>query len=166
MTSPSHGEDRRFNSGRAHHFSRLDSISSESFFNSFFHHVRCSKSSQKALFFSSWSLLQIITKSPLFFHGKNGQNSQISVKSVNTRHYMQKDGFPSVNVGGKERVTRALLGSTVVVADFLATVHIEIVFLLVGLWGVLTSAFGYCPFNTLMGRNSCVLPEASQKATS
>ena len=116
----------------------------------FFHHVRCSKSSQKAL----------------FFHGKNGQNSQKSVKSVNTSHYMQKDGFPSMNIGGKERVTRALLGSTVVVADFLATVHIEIVFLLVGLWGVLTSAFGYCPFNTLMGRNSCVLLEASQKATS
>ena len=105
-------------------------------------------------------------KKPSFFHGKNGQNSQKSVKSVNTSHYMQKDGFPSMNIGGKERVTRAVLGSTVVVADFLATVHIEIVFLLVGLWGVLTSAFGYCPFNTLMGRNSCVLPEASQKATS
>jgi hypothetical protein len=42
----------------------------------------------------------------------------------------------------------------------LATVQIEVLFLLVGLWGVLTSAFGYCPFNTLMGRNTCQLPEA------
>ena len=29
------------------------------------------------------------------------------------------------------------------------------VFLIIGLWGVLTSAFGYCPFNGLFNRNSC-----------
>ena len=61
------------------------------------------------------------------------------------------------NVGGKERITRAVFGSGVVVVDFLATVQIEIVFLLVGLWGVLTSAFGYCPFNGLLNRNSCTI---------
>ena len=61
------------------------------------------------------------------------------------------------NVGGKERVARAAFGSGVVVVDFLATVQIEIVFLLVGLWGVLTSAFGYCPFNGLLNRNSCTI---------
>jgi len=61
------------------------------------------------------------------------------------------------NVGGKERVARAAFGSGVVVVDFLATVQIEIVFLLVGLWGVLTSAFGYCPFNGLLNRNSCAI---------
>ena len=52
---------------------------------------------------------------------------------------------------------RAVFGSSVVIVDFLATVQIEILFLLVGLWGVLTSAFGYCPFNGLLNRNSCVI---------
>ena len=50
---------------------------------------------------------------------------------------------------------RAVFGSGVVIFDFLATVQIEIAFLIVGLWGVLTSAFGYCPFNGLLNRNSC-----------
>ena len=59
------------------------------------------------------------------------------------------------NVGGRERLLRAVFGSGVVIFDFLATVQIEIVFLIVGLWGVLTSAFGYCPFNGLLNRNSC-----------
>ena len=62
------------------------------------------------------------------------------------------------NVGGKERTLRAVFGSGVVVADFLATVQVELVFLVVGLWGVLTSAFGYCPFNGMLNRNSCALP--------
>ena len=61
------------------------------------------------------------------------------------------------NVGGKERALRAVFGSGVVIADFLATVQIEIEFLLVGLWGVLTSAFGYCPFNGLLNRNTCTI---------
>ena len=61
------------------------------------------------------------------------------------------------NVGGKERALRAVFGSGVVIVDFLASVQIEILFLLVGLWGVLTSAFGYCPFNGLLNRNSCVI---------
>ena len=38
------------------------------------------------------------------------------------------------NVGGKERALRAVFGSFVVVADFLANVQIEILFLIVGLW--------------------------------
>ena len=62
-----------------------------------------------------------------------------------------------MNVGGRERALRAVFGSSVVIVDFLATVQIEILFLLVGLWGVLTSAFGYCPFNGLLNRNSCVI---------
>ena len=61
------------------------------------------------------------------------------------------------NVGGRERALRAVFGSSVVIVDFLATVQIEILFLLVGLWGVLTSAFGYGPFNGLLNRNSCVI---------
>ncbi len=61
------------------------------------------------------------------------------------------------NVGGMERVARAAFGSGLVLFDFFATVHIEVVFLVVGLWGVLTSAFGYCPFNGLFNRNTCAV---------
>ena len=61
------------------------------------------------------------------------------------------------NVGGRERALRAVFGSSVLIVDFLATVQIEILFMLVGLWGVLTSAFGYCPFNGLLNRNSCII---------
>ena len=61
------------------------------------------------------------------------------------------------NVGGKERALRTVFGSFVVVADFLANVQIEILFLIVGLWGVLTSAFGYCPFNWMLNRNTCAI---------
>jgi len=59
------------------------------------------------------------------------------------------------NVGGVERLTRLLFGSSFVIADFFATIQVEIIFLIVGLWGVGTSALGYCPFNGLLGRNSC-----------
>ena len=61
------------------------------------------------------------------------------------------------NVGGLERILRALLGSSLVLLDFFATLQLEIVLLILGLWGVLTSAFGYCPFNGLMGRNTCAI---------
>ena len=61
------------------------------------------------------------------------------------------------NVGGLERILRALFGSSLVLLDFFATLQLEIVFLILGLWGVLTSAFGYCPFNGLMGRNTCAI---------
>ena len=73
---------------------------------------------------------------------------------------MQKGGFFSHEKRwGRERVARAMFGSGVVIFDFLATVQIEIVFLVVGLWGVLTSAFGYCPFNGLLNRNSCAISQ-------
>ena len=61
------------------------------------------------------------------------------------------------NVGGLERILRAVFGSSLVLIDFFATLQLEIVFLILGLWGVLTSAFGYCPFNGLMGRNTCAI---------
>ena len=65
------------------------------------------------------------------------------------------------NVGGRERAMRAVFGSSVVVIDFLASVQIELVFLVIGLWGVFTSAFGYCPFNGLLNRNTCQIDTSS-----
>lgn len=61
------------------------------------------------------------------------------------------------NVGGAERALRAMFGTGFVVADFFANVQIEVLFLAIGLWGVLTSALGYCPFNSIMGRSTCAV---------
>jgi len=61
------------------------------------------------------------------------------------------------NVGGSERIARAMFGSSFVLLDFFATIQLEFVFLVLGLWGVLTSTFGYCPFNGLLGRNTCAI---------
>ena len=68
------------------------------------------------------------------------------------------------NVGGTERIARAAFGSGIVVADFLASVQIELVFLVIGLLGVFTSAFGYCTFNGLLNRNTCQIDLSSSKA--
>ena len=70
---------------------------------------------------------------------------------------MNVDFCAMKNVGGLERILRAVFGSSLVLIDFFATLQLEIVFLILGLWGVLTSAFGYCPFNGLMGRNTCAI---------
>ena len=84
-----------------------------------------------------------MTDEHLTYGGNNALNAQFRIF------------FFMKNVGGRERTLRAVFGSGIVIFDFLATVHIEIVFLVVGLWGVLTSAFGYCPFNGLLNRNTC-----------
>ena len=67
------------------------------------------------------------------------------------------------NVGGRERTMRAVFGSSVVVVDFLASIQVELVFLVIGLWGVFTSAFGYCPFNGLLNRNTCQIDTSAAK---
>lgn len=81
----------------------------------------------------------------------------IAVRSKQSLKNKKTDFSNMKNVGGKERAARAMFGSGVVLFDFFATVHIEVVFLVVGMWGVLTSAFGYCPFNGLLNRNSCTI---------
>lgn len=61
------------------------------------------------------------------------------------------------NVGGLERAMRAVFGTGFVLADFFASVQIEVLLLGLGLWGVLTSALGYCPFNSMLGRSTCAV---------
>lgn len=84
-------------------------------------------------------------------------NEHLQHRSNNALRAETEDFWQMKNVGGKERALRAVFGSGVVIVDFLASVQIEILFLLVGLWGVLTSAFGYCPFNGLLNRNTCAI---------
>ena len=60
-----------------------------------------------------------------------------------------------MNLGGTDRVVRLVSGVSLLTFDYLASSSWEIVFLVVGLWGLFSSAFGFCPFYSLMGMNTC-----------
>ena len=60
-----------------------------------------------------------------------------------------------MNIGIFDRGFRLLAGFGVVLFDYLANPHWEIIFLLFGLWSVLTSVFGWCPFYKMFGVNTC-----------
>ena len=60
-----------------------------------------------------------------------------------------------MNVGFKDRLLRGFAGSVLLVLDFLASGEWAWVFLGMGVWSVLTSAFGWCPFYRLGGINTC-----------
>tara|TARA_B110000467_G_C17800343_1_gene204671 strand:- start:49 stop:273 length:225 start_codon:yes stop_codon:yes gene_type:complete len=60
-----------------------------------------------------------------------------------------------MNIGILDRVFRLFTGFGVVLFDYLANAHWEIIFLLFGLWSVSTSVFGWCPFYKMFGVNTC-----------
>ena len=60
-----------------------------------------------------------------------------------------------MNLGTKDRIIRLITGLAFVTIDFFSNAQGEIVFLFIGVWGVLTSAFGYCPFFGVAGVNTC-----------
>ena len=60
-----------------------------------------------------------------------------------------------MNIGMVDRVIRMFAGIGIVVFDYLASPMWELVFLAVGLWSVLTSVFGWCPFYRVLGYNTC-----------
>ena len=60
-----------------------------------------------------------------------------------------------MNIGIFDRGFRLLAGFGVVLFDYLANANWEIIFLLFGLWSVLTSVFGWCPFYKMFGVNTC-----------
>jgi hypothetical protein len=60
-----------------------------------------------------------------------------------------------MNMNTTDRITRLLAGLGLVTFDYFASSNWEIVFFVIGLWGVLTSAFGFCPFYRLFGINTC-----------
>ncbi|MDA0716430.1 MAG: DUF2892 domain-containing protein [archaeon] len=69
-----------------------------------------------------------------------------------------------MNVGGKDRVLRLMGGSSLLAFDYFASSTWELILLGVGLWGLITSVLGFCPFYTLMGRNTC--PQTFPQITS
>ena len=60
-----------------------------------------------------------------------------------------------MNIGMVDRIVRMFAGIGIVVFDYLASPMWELVFLAVGLWSVLTSVFGWCPFYRVLGYNTC-----------
>jgi uncharacterized membrane protein len=60
-----------------------------------------------------------------------------------------------VNLGFGDRVARLVGGLGFVVFDYVSSAQWELIFLVVGLWSVLTSVAGHCPFYSVMGIKTC-----------
>ena len=60
-----------------------------------------------------------------------------------------------MNLGMNDRVIRLVSGLGLVTFDYLASSNWELILLIFGAWGVLTSAFGFCPFYRIMCYNTC-----------
>ena len=60
-----------------------------------------------------------------------------------------------MNVGSYDRLIRLIGGLTIVIIDFIASGDLELAFVALGGWSVLTSAFGWCPFYRIGGINTC-----------
>tara|TARA_B100001778_G_C18332060_1_gene513524 strand:- start:460 stop:648 length:189 start_codon:yes stop_codon:yes gene_type:complete len=60
-----------------------------------------------------------------------------------------------VNLSFTDRIVRVTAGLGMVAIDYASNINWDIFLLAVGVWGVMTSAFGFCPFYKLMGHSTC-----------
>ncbi|MDA9254658.1 DUF2892 domain-containing protein [Candidatus Poseidoniaceae archaeon] len=60
-----------------------------------------------------------------------------------------------MNLSLTDRLIRLSAGFSMVAVDYAANLNWDILLLIVGVWGVLTSAFGFCPFYKLRGHSTC-----------
>ena len=60
-----------------------------------------------------------------------------------------------MNLSNADRGIRLVSGASLLTFDYLASSSWEIVFLVLGLWGLISSVFGFCPFYSIMGFNTC-----------
>ena len=60
-----------------------------------------------------------------------------------------------MNLSNPDRVLRLLSGLGLVTFDYFSSASWEVLFLIVGAWGVLTSVFGFCPFYRIAGYSTC-----------
>lgn len=67
-----------------------------------------------------------------------------------------------MNVGAYDRFIRLIGGLIIVAIDFIASGDLEIAFVALGVWSVLTSAFGWCPFYRITGINTCPINQINQ----
>ena len=62
-----------------------------------------------------------------------------------------------MNVGIYDRILRLGGGLGLLAIDFIASGDLELALMVVSVWCVLTSAFGWCPFYRLGGINTCAI---------
>jgi hypothetical protein len=60
-----------------------------------------------------------------------------------------------LNLSLTDRLVRVTAGFGMVAIDYASNINWDVLLLIVGVWGVMTSAFGYCPFYKLMGHSTC-----------
>ena len=60
-----------------------------------------------------------------------------------------------MNLGITDRLIRVTAGLGMVAIDYAAILDWDVLLLGIGIWSVLTSAFGFCPFYKLMGHTTC-----------
>lgn len=63
-----------------------------------------------------------------------------------------------MNLGTGDRIIRLIGGLGFVMIDYFSNAQWEMILLFIGLWSVLTSTFGYCPFYRLTGISTCPNP--------
>jgi len=68
-----------------------------------------------------------------------------------------------MNLGFTDRIIRLIAGITLLAIDFVASGDWELALLGWGAWGVMTSAFGWCPFYRIGGINTCPIDYQPQK---
>lgn len=68
-----------------------------------------------------------------------------------------------MNIGITDRLVRLIGGLVIVIIDFIASGDLELAFVALGVWSVLTSAFGWCPFYKMLKINTCSIPLINQK---
>ena len=61
----------------------------------------------------------------------------------------------TMNLSNADRGIRLISGASLLTFDYLASSSWEIVFLVLGLWGLISSVFGFCPFYSIIGFNTC-----------
>ncbi|MAJ02115.1 MAG: hypothetical protein CMA10_06905 [Euryarchaeota archaeon] len=60
-----------------------------------------------------------------------------------------------MNLSSNDRILRLMAGFGMVTVEYLSGIDWDIFLLVLGTWGLLTSAFGFCPFYKLLGHSSC-----------
>ncbi|MDP6234821.1 MAG: DUF2892 domain-containing protein [Candidatus Poseidoniaceae archaeon] len=60
-----------------------------------------------------------------------------------------------MNLSLNDRIIRVLSGLIMVTIEYASNLNWDFILLVFGVWGILTSAFGFCPFYKLIGHTTC-----------
>ena len=60
-----------------------------------------------------------------------------------------------MNLSLNDRLVRVISGLLMVTIEYASNIDWDILLLVSGIWGILTSAIGFCPFYKLIGHTTC-----------